>query len=99
MCLAGTCGPKASLCVCCTFTTLHYRGKHVHHALGAAVDAAASLAYAQGQAFGWRAGVLALEYEVNRHATDTEVSHGAQAARRSLPCRRHSLTNPREQSD
>ena len=50
ICLAGTCEPKASSCVCCTSTTLHHRAKHVHHALGAAVDAAASLAYAQGHA-------------------------------------------------
>ena len=33
---------------CYTFTTLHHRAKHVHHALGAAVDAAVSLARAQG---------------------------------------------------
>ena len=55
ICLAGTCGPKASSCVCCTFITLHHRAKHVHHALGAAVDAAASLAYAQGHARSWAA--------------------------------------------
>ena len=36
---------KASSCVCCTFTTLHHRAKHVIHALEAAVDAAASIAY------------------------------------------------------
>ena len=50
ICLAGTCGPKASSCVCCTFTTLHHGAKHVHHALSAAVDAAVSLAYTQGHA-------------------------------------------------
>ena len=48
ICLVGTCGSKLSLCVCCTFTTLHHRAKHAHHTLGAAVDAATSLAHGQG---------------------------------------------------
>ena len=34
ICLAGTCGPRATSCVCCTFTTLHHSAKHAHHALG-----------------------------------------------------------------
>ena len=41
-------GLKASSCVCCTFTTLHHRAKHVHHALREAAAAAASLARAEG---------------------------------------------------
>ena len=40
--IAAASVPKASLCVCCTCTTLHHGAKRVPHVLRAAVDAAAS---------------------------------------------------------